>query len=91
MNAAVEVDPELKQQEGAVYLSLQPVVQVDISNGEWFDGEFITATDDPGHALHLMLAFRSYGATRKEVFTNTDRVFNNLWTASKKVVEKWNS
>jgi hypothetical protein len=89
MITTFEVETEMEKDEGAIFFSTQPAIQIQLSKGEWFDGHFITASDDPGFAMHLQLSFRSYGDTREEVFRNMNRVFKNIWTAAQKTVEKW--
>jgi hypothetical protein len=89
MIALLEIDPEMKFDEGAISISAQHAIQIERSKGNWIDGQFAIDDKDPGVALHLQLEFRSCGNSRAEAFKNMDRVFNNLWLAFRKIAAMW--
>lgn len=78
------IDPELSATDGVVAFSLNPALHIEFSNGFWLpSGEFDASEDDKGMGKHTMLTFWAYGDTEAELFKNLDRVFQNIWTASK--------
>lgn len=72
-------DPDFSAGEGVVAFSLNEALHVDISDGVWLPtGEFDAAVDDRGMGCHTMLTFWAYGNSEDEVFSNLNRVFENI-------------
>lgn len=77
-------DKDFTKKEGVVGFTLNPVLHLAISKAIPLpDGRYSIATDDPGFGKHLMLSFWAYGADEAQVFQNLERLFGNVWTASK--------
>jgi hypothetical protein len=79
-------DPEFTGQQGVVGFTLNSALQLSLWHGIRLpDGTLDTRVDDPGFGRHLMLSFWAYGNDEAEVFQNLDRLFKNIWEATKKL------
>ena len=88
MQELAETDNNWPGSKGVVGFSIQPAIQTEISNGFWHEnGEFESGINDPGLGRHLMLSFWAYGNTTEEAFENLDRVFRNIWSATKQITD----
>lgn len=80
------VDPAFPASEAVVGFTLNPVIQVALSKGEWVsDNDFSCAEDDSGHGQHLMLNFWAYGRDEDHAFESLDRLFRNLQVACRQL------
>ena len=84
------IDPDFPSTSAVLGFTLNPAIQVALSKGSWLaDGKsFDAGPDDPGHALHLAATFWVFGDTEADAFQNLDRLFKNLWQASRAISEE---
>ena len=87
MHELTTEDSNLLASQGVVAATKQPALQTAISEGVWHgEDQFEVPPNDPGFGHHLMLTFWAYGDSETEAFENLERVFLNIWSASRQIV-----
>lgn len=77
-------DPEFTSHQGVVGFTLNHAIQLAISQANELPGGMIDiAADDPGIGRHLMLSYWAYGNDEDQTFQNLERVFDNIWEATR--------
>lgn len=89
MSILARVDPAFEASAAVVGFTLNPVIQLAQSEGEWVsESDFSCAEDDPGRGQHLMLSFWAYGKDEGQAFENLDRLFRNVQAACRQLNEQ---